>query len=108
MARENREDFPDDWTDVDIQQYKDNRALVLSALDQVRSGLDLSWREVSWKRMIELAERIMAVSYDFNVFESMLVGTYLGSSARSQIKLAEAQAEADFDAELRRQQDEQS
>jgi hypothetical protein len=99
-----REDFPDDWTDVDIQQYKDNRAVVLSALDQVRSGLDLTWREISYARMQELAERIIAIGYDFNVFDAMLVGTYLGASARSQIKLQEQQAEQEFDAKLREEQ----
>lgn len=82
--------FPEDWTEDDIKQYKDITSSILAGMEQVRKGLDISWTELGWPRMKELAERLAAVGYDFTVFDSYLLGTYLLSSARSQVRNAEA------------------
>lgn len=79
------EDFPEDWTDVDIKDYKDRHAVILAGLEQVRKTMGLTWQEVSWKRMSELVDRILALGYDFSVAESMLIGSWMAASARSQM-----------------------
>jgi hypothetical protein len=85
-------EYPDDWGPEEIKQYEANVSLVLAGLDQVRSALNIGMREISWPRMKELAQRIIAITYDVNVFETMLVGNYLSSAARSQVMQAERAA----------------
>lgn len=82
-------DYPEEWTDEEVQEFKDTVARILAGLDQVRTQLDLDWQDVSWRRLREVAERVALLGHDFTVEEATLVGTWLLGSARHQIMLAE-------------------
>jgi hypothetical protein len=67
----------------DAAALEDARRLILAGLEQVRKNLDLEGT-VTYKRMKELAERIMMSQYDFTLADTYLVGTWMLSSAMSQ------------------------
>lgn len=85
-------EFPPEWDDDDVAAYKDTVSRILAGLDQVRSELRVSWNEITWKRMREIAERVAITFPDFTVQESVLVGTWLLASAKRQIAETEAAA----------------
>lgn len=78
--------YPEDWSEDDVANFKDTVARILAGFEQVRETLDLSWQEVNWKRMRELAERVAMLGFDFKVEEALLIGTWLLGSARQQIQ----------------------
>lgn len=82
-------EFPDDWTKEDIEIYKDTVSRILAGLDQVRDELKISWQEVPWSRMREMAERIAITFNDFTLEETIMIGTWLMASARRQVIEAE-------------------
>jgi hypothetical protein len=100
MMSSDKREYPEDWTKDDIKRYEDIVSSILAGFEQVRGGLGISWHELPWKRMRELAERLAQLGFDFTVQDSYLIGTYLLSSAREQIQQSErAVAQAHREAE---------
>lgn len=83
-------EYPSEWTEQEVQEFKDTVSRILAGLDQVRSQLDVNWQDITWKRMREIAERVALMGFDFSVEEAILIGTWLIGSAKSQIHDAEA------------------
>lgn len=83
-------EYPAEWTEDEVAEFKATVSRILAGFDQVRQELRIDWQEVTWARMRELAHRVALLGFDFKVEEAVLIGTWLLGSARSQISEAES------------------
>lgn len=64
---------------------RDTAVVVYAGLDQARTELQMPWKIVTHKRMVELSQRVAVETVDWTRYDGLLVGTWMAASSRTQI-----------------------